>query len=82
MEINFRPDREVHLRKLCEEMGRSVDDFADEALLTFMEDDEDGRDADAALAEAEAEGRFYTAKKVREELGLDDHLHAQSSEAA
>ncbi len=51
MEINFRADREAHLRTLCEEMGRSVDDFVTEAILTFMEDYEDGRDAQAALAE-------------------------------
>ena len=38
MEFEFRPDREAHLRILCEEMGRSVDDFVNEAVLTFMED--------------------------------------------
>ncbi len=52
MEINFRADREAHLRTLCEEMGRSVDDFVNEAVLTFMEDYEDGRDAKAAFEEA------------------------------
>jgi hypothetical protein len=68
MEINFRADREAHLRKLCEEMGRSVDDFVNEAILTFMEDYEDGRDAEAALAEG---GPRFTLEEVEQHLGLD-----------
>ncbi|HZL28229.1 MAG TPA: hypothetical protein VFC39_17035 [Acidobacteriaceae bacterium] len=71
MEIDFRADREAHLRKLCEEMGRTVDDFANEALLTFMEDYEDGRDAQAALAEG---GRTYTQEEMEQEFGLEDRV--------
>ena len=71
MEINFRPDREAHLKMLCEEMGRSVDDFVNEAILTFMEDYEDGRDAEAAAAEG---GRTFTQEEMEQEFGLEDRV--------
>jgi hypothetical protein len=79
MEINFRPDREAHLRKLCEEMGRSVDDFANEALLTFMEDYEDGRDAMAALA---AGGRTYTQEEMESASELEDRVSRRLQKTA
>jgi predicted DNA-binding protein len=68
MQIEFRSDREEHLRKLCAEMGRSVDDFVNEAILTFMEDYEDGRDAQTALAEG---GRTWTQEELEQEFALD-----------
>ncbi len=71
MQIEFRADREAHLRKLCAEMGKSVDDFVNEAILTFMEDYEDGRDAAAALAEG---GRTYTQEEMELEFGLADRV--------
>lgn len=71
MEIDFRADREAHLKKLCAEMGRSVDDFAGEAILTFMEDYEDGR---AALAAKAAGGRTYTQEEMEQELELDSRV--------
>ncbi len=79
MEIAFRADREELLRKLCAEMGRTVDDFAGEAILTFMEDYEDGRDAEAVLALNEP---TYSGEEVRKYLGLDNSLHDGGSEAA
>ena len=79
MEINFRADREAHLRKLCEEMGRSVDDFVTEAILTFMEDYEDGRDAQAALAEG---GPSTRRKRVEREFGLDNRVPEQRRKTA
>ena len=82
MMLPLRPDQEAHLLTLCEEMGRSPEEFVREAVLTFMEDYEDGRDAEEALVEAKAEGKFYTSEEVRKELGLDDFVHAESSEAA
>jgi predicted DNA-binding protein len=71
MEINFRADQEAHLKKLCEEMGRTVDDFAREAILTFMEDYEDRRDAEAALAEG---GPRFTQEEMEREFGLDNRV--------
>jgi predicted DNA-binding protein len=76
MEINFRPDREAHLKKLCAEMGRTVDDFAGEAILTFMEDYEDGRDAEAALAEG---GRTYTQEELEREFEVEHRVSKRGS---
>ncbi len=71
MEFEFRPDREAHLRMLCEEMGRSVNDFVNEAVLTFMEDYEDGRDAQAAFDEQEKTGEpMITLEEMMREFGL------------
>jgi RHH-type transcriptional regulator, rel operon repressor / antitoxin RelB len=82
MMLPLRPDQEAHLVKLCEEMGRTPEDFVREAVLTFMEDYEDARDANEALEEAKREGKFYSSEEVRQELGLEHHLHSKSSEAA
>ncbi len=71
MEINFRPDREEHLKKLCAEMGRTVDDVAGEAILNFMEDYEDVRDAKAAMAEG---GPTFTQEEMEREFGLDNRV--------
>ena len=60
------------MRELCAEMGRSVDDFINEAVLTFMEDYEDGRDAMAALAE---DGRNFTQEEIEAEFGLGHRVH-------
>ncbi len=79
MEIQFRADREAHLRKLCEEMGRSVDDFAGEAILTFMEDYEDGMAAKAALAEG---GPTFTQEEMERELGLDHRVYERHPKTA
>jgi hypothetical protein len=79
MEIDFRADREEHLKKLCEEMGRSVDDFAGEAILTFMEDYEDRRDAEAALA---AGGRTFTQEEMEREFGLDNRVPERHQKTA
>lgn len=67
MLLPLRPDQEAHLLKLCEEMGRPPEDFVREAVLTFMEDYEDGRDAQEALAEG---GRLYTQEEMEQEFGL------------
>ncbi len=72
MIVPLRPDQEAHLQKLCEEMGRSPEDFVREAVLTFMEDYEDGRDAKAILDRNEP---TYTLKEVEQHLGLDGSDH-------
>jgi len=82
MEINFRADREAHLKMLCEEMGRTVDDFVGEAILTFMEDYEDGRDAQRAIAEG---GRTYTQDEMEQKFALVDQVsesHRKTAKAA
>lgn len=83
MEINFRADREAHLRMLCEEMGRTVDDFVGEAILTFMEDYEDGRDAKKSLERIEkGEEGTVSLEEMLKRYGLDDDILADGSEAA
>lgn len=82
MTLPLRPDQEAHLLTLCEAMGRTPEDFVREAVLTFMEDYEDGMEAEAAVVEAKSEGKFYTSEEVRKELGLEDYVHAESSQAA
>jgi hypothetical protein len=82
MEFEFRADREAHLRMLCEEMGRSVDDFVNEAVLTFMEDYEDGRDGKVAYKEfLESGEQVVPLEEVVARYGLEDRLDAQSREA-
>jgi predicted DNA-binding protein len=82
MTFEFRADREAHLRMLCEEMGRSVDDFINEAVLTFMEDYEDGRDAQAARAQDLQSGeRNITLEELMEKYGLDAGNLTDGSEA-
>ena len=79
MQIEFRADREQLLRELCAEMGRTVDDFCNEAILTFMEDYEDGRDAQAAMAEG---GRTYTQEEMEREFDLVDQVHDSLQKSA
>jgi hypothetical protein len=52
-------------------MGRSVDDFAGQAILTFMEDYEDIRDAETARA---AGGPTFTQEEMEREFGLDNRV--------
>ena len=82
MTFEFREDREAHLRMLCAEMGRSVDDFINEAVLTFMEDYEDGRDAKEAWAEHLASGEpMISLEEVMRKYGLDDRDLAEGGGA-
>lgn len=71
MELSLRADQEAHLLKLCEEMGRTPEDFVREAVLTFMEDYEDGREAEIAEAQS---GRTYTQEEMEREFGLDNRV--------
>jgi len=71
MILPLRADQEQHLLKLCEEMGLTPEDFVREAILTFMEDYEDGRDATAALAEG---GRSYTQEDMEKESALEGRV--------
>jgi hypothetical protein len=73
MNLTLRPDQQARLEELCKEMGRSPEDFVREAVLTFMEDHEDARDAKAILDRNEP---TYTLKEVVEHLGLDRPDHA------
>ena len=81
MEFEFRADREAHLRMLCAEMGRSVDDFVNEAVLTFMEDYEDARDADEAMKEVlSGQEEAVSLEEVMESYGLGRGDIAESAQ--
>ena len=79
MLLPLRPDQEAHLLKLCEEMGRSPEDFVREAVLTFMEDYEDGRDAEIAIREST---RTYTQEEMEQRFGLEDRVRRPLSKTA
>ncbi len=79
MTLPLRPDQEAHLVMLCKEMGRTPDDFIREAVLTFMEDYEDGRDGEAALAEP---GKRMTQEEMEREIELEDRVHASLAKTA
>lgn len=49
MEVKLRTDQETHLHKLCERLGMNVEDFVRRAVLTWMEDTEDGLEADEIM---------------------------------
>ena len=75
MEFEFRSDREAHLKMLCAEIGRSVDDFINEAVLTFMEDYEDGRDGAASQAAHLASGKKTISQaEMERRVGLDNRV--------
>jgi predicted DNA-binding protein len=79
MNLPLGADQEAHLLKLCEEMGRTPEDFVREAVLTFMEDYEDGRDAQAALAEG---GRRYTQEEMEKESALEGRVFGSLQKTA
>ena len=79
MTLPLRADQEAHLLMLCEEMGRTPEDFVREAVLRFMEDYEDGRDAEAAMAEV---GPRITQEEMERELELDGRVHTSFAKTA
>jgi predicted DNA-binding protein len=79
MTVNLRADQEAHLLSLCAEMGRTPDDFVREAVLTFMEDYEDGRDAQAALAEV---GPRFTQEEMEKESALEGRVFGSLQKTA
>lgn len=79
MVLPLRADQETHLLTLCEEMGRSPEEFVREAVLTFMEDYEDSRDAARALAEA---GTRLTQEEMEQELELEGRVHTSFAKTA
>ncbi len=71
MLLPLRPDQEAHLLKLCEAMGRTPEEFVREAVLTFMEDYEDGRDAEKALSEP---GEWMTQEEMERDFELESNV--------
>ncbi len=82
MLLPLRPDQETHLLKLCEEMGRNPEDFVREAVLTFMEDYEDGRDAQAVLQRVRnGEEGTTSLQELMKKYGVDAGVVEDSGKA-
>ncbi len=82
MVLPLRPDQEAHLLKLCEEMGRTPEDFVREAVLTFMEDYEDGRAGQEALSQLQrGEIGTISLQDLMAKYGVDNKAGADSREA-
>lgn len=75
MEITMSEDLKARLLAIAPKVGKTVQEFAQEALYTFVEDYEDGLAAKEAMAEG---GATYTLEEVERELGLD-HRNSRSS---
>lgn len=60
------------LDAVAAKLGKTRDELAEEALLSYLEDAEDGIAAEEAIREWEADGRkSISAEDLRKELGLD-----------
>ena len=75
IEITMSEDLKERLFAIAPRAGKTVQEFAQEALYTFVEDYEDGLAANEAMAEG---GPTYTLEEVERELGLD-HRDSRSS---
>ncbi len=79
MELPLRPDQEAHLIELCRQMGRRPEDFVREAVLTFMEDYEDGSDAERAIGDVT---QTYSQEEMEQRFGLEDRVPQPLSKTA
>lgn len=68
MEVVMSDDLKKRLHDLAEKSGKTVQEFAQEALYTYVEDMEDGALSDIALNE---EGLEYFNSKGERAVGLD-----------
>ena len=76
MEIIMSDDLKARLIAIAPRVGKTVQEFAQEALYTFVEDYEDGLEAQEVLArneptisQGELEAEFALEDRVREERG-------------
>lgn len=64
--INLSQDIEKRLFTISQEMGRKEDDLIEEAIITYLEDFEDIKDAQERLSNPP--DRYFTLEEVEEEL--------------
>ncbi len=67
--ITIDSDLDDELDHLAATTGQSKPDLAREALIEWLEDHEDVRDAEAIIAQ---NNPSFTLKEVKKSLGLDD----------
>ena len=68
--INLSPEIELKLTNLSVEMGKTEDKLIEEALISYLEDLEDIKDAEERLENPPS--RYLTLEEVEKELGLAD----------
>lgn len=75
MEITMSEDLKARLHAIAEKQGKSVQEFAQEALYTYVEDIEDGAMSDVALAE---EGLIYLSPGGEQSVAVEHSVHKAS----
>ncbi|HEX4652150.1 MAG TPA: hypothetical protein VH250_11675 [Granulicella sp.] len=71
MEIVLSEDLKQRLHVAAKSQGKSVQEFVQEALYTYVEDIEDGAMSEVALTE---KGLMYAGNGEETEIALDDTL--------
>ena len=79
MKIVMSEDLKRRVHEVAEKSGKSVQEFAQEALYTYVEDIEDGAICDVALAE---EGLDYLLPEGGPSVGVDRPVFAASRKTA
>ncbi|GEM_PF-3346438 len=70
--INLSQDIHTRLFAISRQVGRKEDDLIEEAIITYLEDFEDIKDAQERLFNPP--DRYLTLEEVEEELGLANNL--------
>jgi RHH-type rel operon transcriptional repressor/antitoxin RelB len=70
--INLAENIEERLLAICQQIGREEEELIEEAILNYLEDLEDSRDAQERLANRPE--RYFTLAEVEQELGLANRI--------
>ncbi len=79
MEIVMSEDLKERLHSIAARTGKTVQEFAQEALYTYVEDIEDGVMSDVAITE---EGLLYAGNGKETGIGLDHQVLETSRKTA
>jgi RHH-type rel operon transcriptional repressor/antitoxin RelB len=69
LNVRLEPELEERLAKLAKATGRTKSHYVREAVIRFLEDEEDRR---IALARLEEVGARFTLDEVKARFGLED----------
>ena len=70
--INLAENIEERLLAICQQIGREENELIEEAILSYLEDLEDSRDAQERLSNRPE--RYFTLAEVEQELGLANRI--------
>lgn len=70
--INLAENIEKRLLAICQQIGREEDELIEEAILNYLEDLEDSRDAQERLSNPPE--HYFTLAEVEQELGLANRI--------